>query len=91
MDLYLLCGFFVLGLVALTVRELEQIRQARREGELYKIIRSLENRISAKDLTGFMALEDTDRAREKPSRIDKEAALRLAAEHALDSGYLNDG
>lgn len=55
---------------------------ARREDVYLKIIRSLENRISAKDLAGYMALESEDQKAAKPQMgfaRDDEAEARIAA------------
>lgn len=82
----LIVGFLVLVAAQLVRIELESRRSERREAELFKIIRSLENRLSAKDLTGFMALEDTDRGRAAPPQ---KASAQQLMEHALDAGYTN--
>ncbi len=64
-------------ILAHTMRE-----YARREDVYLKIIRSLENRLSAKDLAGYMALESEDRRAQAPTVAfsrDDEAEARIAA------------
>jgi len=68
MDYYFVGVMCFLG-VGLPFFVMQQvIRQyIRREAEYLKIIRSLENRLSAKDLAGFMALESEDHKAQQPA------------------------
>lgn len=83
MDLYFVGAMCLLG-VGLPFFVMQQvIRQyIRREGEYLKIIRSLENRLSAKDLAGYMALESEDQKVQQPAvgfARDDAAEARIAA------------
>lgn len=47
-------------------KHVDQRRAAKKEAELLKQIRSLENRIHAKDIAGFLELEANDRLKAVP-------------------------
>jgi len=83
MDYYFIGVMCFLG-VGLPFFVMQQvIRQyVRREAEYLKIIRSLENRLSAKDLAGYMALESEDQKAQAPTvgfARDDEAEAQIAA------------
>lgn len=67
MDPFILIGLVFLYLVHLAVAERRLLVSERREKAYLEIIKRLENRLSAKDLTGYMALEDSAKHREQAS------------------------
>lgn len=66
-DFYPILSVVLLAAVAIAAI----VSGARRERELLKLIRNLQNRIQAKDLAGYMELERQDRA--APPRPKEEA------------------
>ena len=84
MDYYFIGVMCLVGVGLPFVVMQQAMRQyVRREAVYLKIIRSLENRLSAKDLAGFMALESEDQKAAQPAvgfARDDEAEARIAAQ-----------
>lgn len=82
-------GLVVVGIEYLVERRTRQERehQKSREREHLKLIHNLSNRLSAKDLSGYMALEQNDsRNRQQPTRmpVAGDDALEAEAERLRD-------
>lgn len=85
-------GLLVLGIEALVERRIRSEREVckARERELLKLIQGLQNRISAKDLSGYMALQQDDRRAQSPlpeTKIAGNDELEAEAER-LRSGLI---
>lgn len=61
-ETYVLIGIVLLVTV---ISELEKHRAVKRERDYLRMIVTLQNKLSAKDLSGFLALEQNDRAKEQ--------------------------
>lgn len=74
-DLYVIIATLVIFSIQLVIGEVDKRRSLAREEALIKMVKSLQNRISAKDLGSYLALEEQEkpqqpRIMQQPVEVD---------------------